>query len=226
MRRAAGARRLTSLGVLRLDDSSTTWQLSERTVVGRSPDADITLNANAVSRRHFEIEFDLGVASLRDLDSQNGTAVNGVMIDPGTTHRLADNDRIVVAGVIGLVFRDPMATPTVPRLGRLAGVWIDPNNDDVWVDARPVDPPLSPQQLRLLKTLDAADGAVVSRSELIATVWEDAAGEGVTDDSVTALVKRLRQRLRDASPSGDAIEIVRGHGIRIVRTPPDGPSEP
>lgn len=210
---------MTPLGVLRLGDSSTVWQLDSRTVIGRSDDADITLAVDAISRRHFEIDFELGVAVLRDLGSQNGTAVNGTIVEPDVEHRLNDNDRIVVAGAIELVFRDPMATPTVPRLGRLVGVWIDPSNDDVWLDARLVSPPLSPQQLRLLKTLDEADGAIVSRPDLIAAVWDDAAAEGVTDDSVTALVKRLRQRLRDTSPSGDAIEIVRGHGIRIVRTP-------
>lgn len=194
--------------------------MQARTVVGRSAEADITLNADAVSRRHFEIDFEYGVATLRDLGSRNGTAVNGTIVEAGAPHRLADNDRIVVAGVIELVFRDPMATPTVPRLGRLVGVWIDPANDDVWLDSRLVTPPLSPQQLRLLKVLDAADGAVVPRPELVDKVWDDAAAEGVTDDSLTALVKRLRQRLRDTSPSGDVIEILRGRGIRVVRTPP------
>ncbi len=212
---------MIALGELRLRGTSTTWRLHRHTVAGRSEDADVTLGADPVSRRHFEIEFEFGQAILRDLNSRNGTAVNGTIVEPGSPRRLSDGDVVVVAGVVELTFHDPMATPTVPRLGRLAGVWIDPTNDDVWLDARLVSPPLSPRQLRLLKVLDDANGATVSRPDLIASVWDDVAAEGVTDDSVTALVKRLRQRLRETSSSGDAIEIVRGRGIRLVRRPSD-----
>lgn len=210
---------MVMFGELLLADSQSSWKLGETTVIGRARDADITLTADAVSRRHCEVQFEFGQAIITDLESRNGTAVNGELLEPGVRRRLVDGDSILVAGTIQLTFSDPMATPTVPRLGRLAGVWIDPENDDVWLDARLVEPPLSARQLRLLKVLDDADGAIVSRADLIAAVWDDAAADGVTDDSVTALVKRLRARLRETSSSADALEIVRGRGIRIVRTP-------
>ncbi len=209
---------MVTFGTLTLAGATTTWTLGETTVIGRSPEADVVIATDAVSRRHLEIRFEFGQAILTDLESRNGTAVNGVHLESGASRRLTDGDVIVVAGAIELGFVDPMATPTVPRLGRLSGVWIDPANDDVWVDARRVDPPLSARQIRLLHILDRADGAIVARPTLIAEVWDDAAADGVTDDSVTALVKRLRARLRETSPSsGDVIEIIRGRGIRIVR---------
>lgn len=204
-------------GRLTLRDTSTVWQLADTAVVGRAPDVDVPLNFDAVSRRHVEIRFSSGRAELVELGSRNGTAVNGQVVESGQAVPLATNDVIAIAGVVELVFTDPLATPAAPRIGRLVGVWIDPDSNDVWVDAARVDPPLSARQLHLLKVLDAAGGSVVSRFDLIAQVWADAASEGVTDDSVTALVKRLRARLNETSPSNDLIEIVRGHGIRLNR---------
>lgn len=204
-------------GQLTLRDTSTVWQLSSEVVVGRSPDVDVTLNFAAVSRRHLEIRFDAGRTLLTDLGSRNGTAINGDAVEPDTETRLSNGDVIAIAGVVELVFTDPLATPSAPRINRLVGVWIDPSTDDVWVNATLVDPPLSARQLQLLKVLDGAAGSVVPRAELITQVWEDAAFEGVTDDSVTALVKRLRARLEATSPSDGLIDVVRGHGIRLNR---------
>lgn len=208
---------MTPRGELRLAGTSTSWALGEVTVLGRSGDADITLATDAVSRRHAEIRIGPSGATLIDLDSRNGTAVNGAMVHPGLPHRLQDHDVVTVGGALELTFIDPLATPAAPRLGRLVGVWIDPDTDDVWVDARRVDPPLSSRQLRLLKVLDDAAGRTIPRAEIVSQVWNDASSEGVTDDSVTALVKRLRGRLRDTSPDTDTLHIVRGHGIRLAR---------
>jgi hypothetical protein len=47
-------------------------------VIGRSGDADVRLHDRRVSRRHCEIyELD-GVPAIRDLNSRNGTCVNGI----------------------------------------------------------------------------------------------------------------------------------------------------
>jgi pSer/pThr/pTyr-binding forkhead associated (FHA) protein len=47
------------------------------TVAGRHPDADIFLDDVTVSRRHAEITRDGKVFSIRDLDSLNGTYLDG-----------------------------------------------------------------------------------------------------------------------------------------------------
>ena len=46
----------------------------ERTVVGRSPEADVQLEDEAVSWNHLEIERRGEVLMATDLDSSNGTA--------------------------------------------------------------------------------------------------------------------------------------------------------
>jgi predicted component of type VI protein secretion system len=68
----------------------------ERTVVGRSPDADLTLDDEAVSWNHLEIEARDQVLMATDLDSRNGTALNGEPLD--RPRRLRDGDTLIVGG--------------------------------------------------------------------------------------------------------------------------------
>ena len=155
---------------------------------------------------------------IRDLGSSNGTMVNGTELAAGEVW-LRSGDELVLGGAVALRFDDPSATPIVPRLGRLAGVWIDPESAAVWVDARRVEPPLSSRQLHLLRLLLDADGELVPRRRVVDEVWADVAADGVSDEAVAALVKRLRARLAETGRSGGLIDVVRGRGLRL-RTPP------
>jgi pSer/pThr/pTyr-binding forkhead associated (FHA) protein len=68
----------------------------ERTVVGRSPQADVQLDDEAVSWTHLEIERRGEVLMATDLDSRNGTALNGEPLD--RPRRLRDGDTLIVGG--------------------------------------------------------------------------------------------------------------------------------
>lgn len=208
---------MTTTAYLLLPDGERERIDRDRTVIGRSSDADIVLTSDSISRSHAIIERDAGGFVIVDDGSRNGTFVNGdsVSTDP---HRLDDGDVIVLGGTLPLTFRDPNATPIAPRIGRLTGVWVDPDTRDVWVDARRLEPPLSPRQLDLLRCLDDADGAIVTRNELVDQVWADVAAAGVSDDALTGLLKRLRSRLDEFTAGESAvsyIEIVRHHGVRL-----------
>jgi len=66
-----------------------------RTVVGRSPECDITLDAAGVSRRHAEFFHEGPVCALADNSSKNGVFVNGravshVTLSTGDVIRLGD----------------------------------------------------------------------------------------------------------------------------------------
>ena len=72
------------------------------TVIGRGAEADVKLHDTGVSRRHAEITLHGdGTAELVDLQSTNGTTVNG---EPRTRVVLHDGDAIGVGGTV-LVFR-------------------------------------------------------------------------------------------------------------------------
>jgi FhaA, N-terminal domain/FHA domain len=60
-------------------------------VIGRGSDADVRVTDQAVSRRHAELHLDGAGATLIDLQSTNGTLVNGERV---TTARLGDGDEI------------------------------------------------------------------------------------------------------------------------------------
>ena len=74
-------------------------------IVGRGQEADLRLADTGVSRRHVEIRFDGQTATLHDLDSTNGTIVNGHQVQ---SWQLADGDVIRVGHSV-LVYRQAPA---------------------------------------------------------------------------------------------------------------------
>jgi hypothetical protein len=68
---------------------------AEPITVGRDPKNDIVLDDRRVSRRHAEVRLRLGRYTLYDLQSTNGTFVNGRRIAEMV---LSDDDRIAIGG--------------------------------------------------------------------------------------------------------------------------------
>lgn len=194
--------------------SSMRWDVDDVTIIGRGGEASVVLNVAAVSRHHLQLTPRPQGWFVADLDSRNGSFLDGAPLgsDPVAIH---DGALLALAGALTLRFRDPLATPIAPSIGRLIGVWIDPDTAAVWVDARRVEPPLSGRQLRLLQRLYEADGEIVTRLDAIDAAWDDAHAEGVTDDALAALLKRLRKRLAEFENGDPWVEIVRHRGIRL-----------
>ncbi len=72
------------------------------TSLGRSPDNDIHLTEDRISRKHSQIAFGPGGYALYDLNSENGTYVNGNRI---REHFLSDGD-IIMIGSYKYLYRD------------------------------------------------------------------------------------------------------------------------
>ncbi|HUX04277.1 MAG TPA: DUF3662 and FHA domain-containing protein [Acidimicrobiales bacterium] len=62
---------------LLLDDGRTFKVTDSPLVIGRSPDVDVVINDSNVSRRHAEVWRTSDGVAVRDLQSTNGTFVNG-----------------------------------------------------------------------------------------------------------------------------------------------------
>jgi len=58
--------------------------------IGRHPDSSFCLNSNSVSKEHAEIRLHGSALSIKDLDSRNGTFVNGNRIERETTLKVGD----------------------------------------------------------------------------------------------------------------------------------------
>jgi pSer/pThr/pTyr-binding forkhead associated (FHA) protein len=84
--------------------------------VGRGPGSDISLPDPAVSRAHATVRLDGTTVVVEDLDSANGTAVNGKTID--SARRLDSGDVIEVGGTrleVRIDTDEPeLSTPATP----------------------------------------------------------------------------------------------------------------
>jgi len=204
-------------GKLPSEVETQTWALEGETFfIGRHPSAEITLPLLPISRQHAKITNTPLGYFIEDLGSRNGTFVNGEPLGD-EPQPLSAGDEIVLGGEVVLYFNDPYETIDGKLLGRMEGVWINPQTGAVWVDALLVKPPLSVIQHALLSLLYQAEGKIVSRESIVAHVWPDVDPGGISTDAVNGLIKRLRARLRDTQPDREYIEVLRGHGLRLVQ---------
>ena len=58
-------------------------------------------------------------------------------------------------------------------------------------------------------------GGIVTRDDIVNTVWEGQVSEGVTEDAMDALVRRLRARLAEIDPLHQYVVTVRGYGFKL-----------
>ncbi|WP_423225400.1 FHA domain-containing protein [Candidatus Amarolinea aalborgensis] len=184
-------------------------------VIGRSPDCDIFLDDRQVSRRHARVFREGDRFMVEDLGSKNSTHLNGRDLEGVTP--LQDGDEIQIALRFKLAFVDAEQTaPLVFDQPPLAPVLhLEPDTRQVLVGERSLNPPLSLPQYRLLELLLQAAGGVVSREEVIHYVWPEDAEEGISEQAIDALVRRLRERLAELDPGHAYVLTVRGHGFRF-----------
>src|SRR5512145_281569 len=90
----------------------TTIQRSTTVVLGRAASCDEVLDGSSVSREHTQCTFRGPVLLVRDMNSRNGTYVNG---RPVTETPLAANDALRIGDWLGIVRRVP--SPKDVRLG-------------------------------------------------------------------------------------------------------------
>lgn len=87
-----------------------TYPLRGTTTIGRHSDCHICINTEGVSRRHLQIDADATGLVIKDLDSSNGTYVNGEKID---SRELQVGDEIRIDNIRFLVQTPGMGDPTL-----------------------------------------------------------------------------------------------------------------
>jgi DNA-binding response OmpR family regulator len=191
----------------------------ERIVLGRAPECKIVLEGRLISRLHAAITRTGSVYTLEDLHSHNGTSVNGRRVDePCPLH---DGDQIELGGIARLVFVDNEATRTRPHAPAV-GVWLDVASQEVWVDGQRLAPPLSPAQFNLLQALNERIDQLCSRADIVAAIWPNAT-DGVSDEAIDALIKRLRARLGEVPNGQRYLTTRRGRGL-MLHSPATAPT--
>ena len=189
------------------------WVISQTPVtIGRAPDCEVQIEVRWVSRQHAHIRMEGSHYVLEDAGSKNGVFVNGQRVTG--PQALEDGDRIQLAPGMELIFVDSEATAPLP--GRaVRGLNLEQGERRVEVNGQELMPPLSMAQYDFLALLAEEPGRVYSREEVIVAVWPDVEAEGVSDDAIDALVRRLRHRLAEVDPDHEYVVTVRGYGFRL-----------
>jgi pSer/pThr/pTyr-binding forkhead associated (FHA) protein len=186
--------------------------------IGRDSSNDIVIDHPLASRRHARLERDESGYVVRDLDSTNGTYVNGERIEGARA--LHNQDRIWVADA-EIVFNDPEATQKGPLpleiLKRVRAVEealrLDSRAKEVYIQGRLLDPPLTVKEFQLLELLYTHKGQVISKDEIARSVWDY---EVYDYNAIDALVYRLRQRIETDPGNPRYLVTVRGFGYKLI----------
>lgn len=192
--------------------SGTKWVLEPRPmIIGRHPSCDIVLPDRQISREHARIFHTADGFFIEDLGSKNGTYVNGEAV---TRPRHLDESDVVQIGLAyKLSFVGAESTVPLTEADSSFVLRLDPEKKQVWVSGKLVDPPLSPQQFDLLQLLSDANGGIVDRDAIAEVVWGST--DGVTEQAIDALMRRLRRRLADYNSDKEFIVTMRGYGFRL-----------
>jgi hypothetical protein len=199
------------------------WIIRETVMVGRDPACEIVIPDRQVSRYHARLMPAPEGIILEDLGSKNGTHCNGAVVQDPIV--LQDGDTIQVAIVQHFVFLSsdatmPLESGGAPAIELTRRLHLETRSRRVWIGNQELTPPLSVQQFKLLQVLYEQSERVVSRQELIGSIWSDQEAEGVSEQALDALIRRLRDRLGTVDPGHDYIITIRGFGLRL-----DNPEE-
>ncbi|MGF1505252.1 MAG: FHA domain-containing protein [Anaerolineae bacterium] len=193
---------------------------NEELVIGRGEHNDFVIRDRRISREHTRVfRADDGIY-VEDLKSTNGTYLNGEKLEE--PHRLREGDEIQLAACVRIQFIGNEATVPVDIDDAPGaepseyGLQLDNRTREVQIDGVVLDPQLSLLQYRLLELLYTKDGDVCTREEVVRAVWPNEDEQGVSEQAIDALVRRLRDRLAALSDH-QYIVTVRGHGFRLVQ---------
>jgi pSer/pThr/pTyr-binding forkhead associated (FHA) protein len=200
------------------------WILKDDVIVGRDDSCNVVIQNRQVSRYHARfIALPQGV-QLEDLGSKNGTHINGLQINEPII--LQDGDIIQIAFAQQFVFMSsdstiPLDKPLEKPIDRKIRnqLRLEKRSRRVWIGDVELLPPLSVSQYQLLELLYDNPERVVTRTELIQTVWGQENAVGISEQALDALIRRLRDRLASIDPSHQFLITVRGHGLRLDNPP-------
>ncbi|MFO8037216.1 MAG: FHA domain-containing protein [Anaerolineales bacterium] len=196
------------------------WSLHDQLVIGRTDSCDVIIPNRQVSRRHSRLmSSDQGVF-LEDLNSKNGTFVNGDIVQEKVP--IKDGDVIQIALAQEFIYLSKDATIPLDisdfrpsAFSSPKKLKLDLESHRIWIDDQELSPPLSALQFKLLAYLYKKEGNVVSRQEIIHNVWGKQEAAGVSDQALDALIRRLRERLSELDPDHEYIVTIRSQGFRL-----------
>ena len=202
----------------------------EAVIIGRASTgskADIKIHDDFVSRQHAEICYQQNRYILRDLESTNGTQLDGKRIIPGEIYPLAHNSTVGF-GIsredvrVLIRFKESPTTSTAridevdsDIINELEWLKVDEDKSEVWVDGKPLI--LSKKEYQLMVFLCQRPGKICSRDDIIAGVWPEVADKtGVSDAAIDQMIHRLRTKIEPDLSQPVRLISRKGFGYMLV----------
>lgn len=183
------------------------WLENPLTRLGRAVENEVVLVTKRASREHAHIRREGRKVFLDDMDSTNGTFLNGERV-VGTV-QLRDGDQIAI-GEVTFIFHDPDTTTRETPFPELE---INLAAGEVRVNRRLLQ--LSPKEFALLAYLFENRGKVCSKDDIGRAVWTEYQ-TGIFDYQIENLVRRLRTKIELDPNEPMLLLTIRGLGYKLV----------
>ena len=117
--------------------------------------------------------------------------------------------------VFGELFAAYMNRQRRTRQPARAGVWVDVDAGEAWVDGERV-PSLTDLEYRLLLLLYGRLGKICDKYQIVEAVWGQDYIDEVDDARVEKLISRLRSKIEHDPANPKYLSTVRGRGYKLA----------
>lgn len=177
-------------------------------ILGRAVECDIVIASKSISRENTRLQRTGRYWNVEDMNSTNGTYLNGERII--TPMKIRDGDSLKV-GDVTFIFHDP---DTTTRENPIPDLEVDILAGMVRVNRKAVN--LSPKEYSLLTYLYERRGQVCSKDDIGHAVWPEYEAGGIFDYQIENLVRRLRTRIELDPANPRLLFTIRGLGYKLL----------
>lgn len=180
-------------------------------VIGRSPTCHMIVDDPVASRRHARLTVKSGIATIEDLDSNNGVFVNGLRVGSRPT-TLDDGDRIIIG--------TEELTVSLTRESAFD------DTEDVTVETVFKRPVIDPAIREKKPGREATSTGRVDALELLGNIADKALAMGHFEDADRVLGSHLRNVLEDAKAGKGVLpenqKLVSDYALKFANASKDG----
>lgn len=161
---------------------------------------DLSIYNQMISKQHCRIHYDTKEQLwVEDLDSKNGTELNGQRLVPYEKYPFGEGDSLtLVNGLIHLRVEGDLGETREYRLSDLLGEGVRLQDHLQTVQVNEDEIPLSKKEYQLFKLLYSELDHFVTREQIIAQVWPERSileSEPVGIDEINSLIYRTNRKL-------------------------------
>ena len=171
----------------------------ESQTLGQSSAADVHIDNKFVSRSHCRIDFADDEYLITDLESKNGTYINGRRLSPNEPYVLKAGDVIDLA-VNAVKLRFPPNSgddnQTVTMTGPTSEIRVDEERREIWLRGNLLEEQLGRLDFDVLMILYSNPGKVVTFNEIAKSAWPDREDGDYDRNEIHQSISRIRSLIQ------------------------------